>query len=43
MELSRVCANLQELDKLEALTHEPTISAMGGMLPSLASKNRWGS
>ena len=45
MELSRIwneiCANLQELDKLEALNHEPTISAMGGMLPSLASKNRY--
>ena len=45
MELSRIwseiTADLQELDKLEALNHEPTISAVGGMLPSLVSKNRY--
>ena len=45
IELSRIwneiTADLQELDKLEALNHEPTISAVGGMLPSLASKNRY--
>ena len=33
MELSRlwneVCADLRELDKLEALNHEPTIAAVG--------------
>ena len=45
MELSRIwneiCADLEELGKLEALNHEPTISAVGGMLPSHASKNRY--
>ena len=45
MELSRmwnkICADLRELDKLEALNHKPTIAAVGGMLPSLASKNRY--
>ena len=38
MELSRlwkeICADLRELDKLEALNHEPTISAVGGCFPA---------
>ena len=45
MELIRlwneISADLRKLDKLEALNHEPTIAAVGGMLPSLASKNRY--
>ena len=45
MELSRlwneVFADLWELDKLEALNHEPTIAAVGCMLPSFASKNHF--
>ena len=38
MELSRlwneICAYLCELDKLEALNHEPTIAAVGGCSPA---------
>ena len=34
-------ADLWELNKLEALNHEPTIAAVGGMLPSPASKDRY--
>ena len=38
MELSRlwneICADLRELDKLEALNHEPTIAAVGGCFPA---------
>ena len=45
MELSRhwneVCADLRELYMLEALNHEPTIAAVGSLLPSLASKNHY--
>ena len=37
---NEVCADLQELNKLKALNHEPTIAAVGGMLSSQASKNR---
>ena len=38
MELSRIwneiCADLHELDKLEAINHEPSIAAVGGCFPA---------
>ena len=38
---NEICADLDELGKLEAINHEPTIAAVGAMLPSHASKNRY--
>ena len=38
---NEVCADLRELGKLSVLNHEPTIAAVGNMLPSYSAMDRY--
>ena len=38
---NKVCADLHELGKINVLNQEPTIAAVGNMLPIYSSKDRY--